>query len=315
MAITVNLDNLVNSLMGAGYKNIGQNYKALQAKGVKLTATFNKIMATMPNGDGYETDLPSSPTVISNSVHNKVLVTPFVLTLNSFFGAMVDLASGNKISDPTIEMEHKSSNVPFYANSKEAEQVKTSDPAEAVALAMEQSLVKKPDGSVGIIGSMIKQGLSEAIDATLPPKEKTQSIAQQKLFVDCGHIVCGKFDENMVKLYQAEELLEAVYGSSTTSTYYCIGLCEYEGCPINIGIRVVSHDEVNYTVSLRFEWKGTLTDTKLKNALESNGYTVKEDYASIHFTVAKVDTVRAVTAMVYCMPITYRQTAQIKLLG
>lgn len=310
MAITVNLDNLVNSLVVAGYKNIGQNYKALQTKGVKLTATFNKIMATLPNGDGYETDLPSSPTVISNSVHNKVLVTPFVITLNSFFGAMVDLASGTKISDPNVQMEHKSSNVPFYANSKETEQEETTE-----ALAVEQTPVNKPDGNIGIIGAMIKQGLSEAIDSTLSTKEKTQSIAQQKLFVDCGHIVCGNFDENMVKLYQAEELLQAVYGTSTTSTYYCIGLCEYEGCPINIGIRVVSHDEVNYTVSLRFEWKGKLTDTKLKNALESNGYTIKDNHGSIHFTVAKADAARAVTAMIYCMPLTYLQTAQIKLLG
>lgn len=322
MAITVNVDNLVSSLVGAGYKNIGMSYQSLKDLKVNITADFTKMKSSLPNGDGYEISLPSSPTVVSNNIHNKVMVTPFVLAVNSFFGAMVDLAQGNQVSDPTVEIEHKSSGETFYKNGKAFADAQSSvyapknDPVDAVSsVAMDFAGKGTDTSATGIIGNLIKQGLSDALDIDPPAQKKTQSIAQQNLFKDCGSIVCGKFDEDMVHLRLAEELLQPVYGSSATSTYYCIALCTYAKLPINIAVRVVSHDDTNYTVSLRFEWKGLLPDTKLKNVLSSNGYSVKEDYASIHFTAPKVDAVRAITAMIYCMPLEYHQTAQLNFLG
>lgn len=322
MAIIVNVDNLVASLAGAGYKNISKCYDQLKAFNVQITATFTQVKASMPNGDKYTTELPSSPATVVHNVHNKVLVTPFVITLNSFFGAMLDLASGVEVKDPNVEIAHAGSDTPFYAQGKT-----TSDKHEAVAIVAQDlakdtdfsvsHTVEKKDGNVGIIGKMIKQGLGQALTAGLGAHaEVAQSIAQQKLFVDCGSIVCGQFDENMMHLHLTEELLHPVYGSSNTSTYYCIALCSYDGDKVNVGIRVVSSDDANYTVSLRFEWHpSTHLGLPLKHALEQNGYTVKAEYASIHFTVPKADTVRAITAMVYCMPIEYHQTAQLSFLG
>lgn len=324
MAMTVNIEKIIGSLGNVGYKNLVTAYQQLKHGGAKITATFNTVAVALPDGEVYEATMPSSLTAITSSLHNKGIVTPFVIDLNSFLTSMVDVMNGVEVTDKNVEFVDGKPD-PVEAVSKSFVALSHGEVAQNPPKGKTMSfLVSKKDGEVkvvekstqvGVIGKMLKQGLSEALDSTLnTTATKAQSIAQN-LFVPCGHIVCGKFDENMVKLHLADELLQPVYGTSDTSTYYCIALCEFEGSPINVAIRAQAPDNVNYTLSIRFEWKGILTDTVLHKALTSNGYTVKDSYASIHFAVQKADAGRAVTAMVYCLPLTYLQTAQISFLG
>lgn len=242
---------------------------ALEAGGVSFATHFYFFLATPKGGEPIQTVLPVGCNTLADAHSNKKGFTPEMAVAESKLrDALYDLGKKvlgeegtNKIlfGKPKITAEEKSAwlkIVPTAGLPAPSQPMKfLTPPGEAQV---------KPKTKTGLKpGSFV--GAGDEIDFALPDPQPAPKQTPKPGFL-------GGASKDIVKLIEATQPGQRVFGSSSGSIYTCIGITE----PASLKLAVRYEDS-----QLSFRVEGTLT-TGVVSTLQQHGFEMKAGYASMH---------------------------------